>query len=157
MMKITFDIERYKELLQKEECLNQQSSSLVLENRDEFIELLSYGADVQNQISYQRKHEYYFLISQYIEKVFISSVFQWEFLKMEKEDGNAATIITNNFKQLAVFSVDLKAVKFSSLTDKIYDVCMLAIEFSPEEGISEQQFHKCVEKIYFEMRKFLKK
>jgi hypothetical protein len=35
-------------------------------------------------------------------------------------------MITNDFKQLAAFSVDLEAVKFSSLTGEIYDVCMLA-------------------------------
>ncbi|MFT5791521.1 MAG: hypothetical protein ACI9LI_000857 [Saprospiraceae bacterium] len=155
-MKITLDIERYKELLEKEKCLSQQSNSLVFEDRDEFIELLSYAASVQDQISYERREEYYSLISRYIEKVVISSVFECEFLEMEKEDGKAATMITNDFKQLAVFSVDLRALKFSSLTTKIYDVCMLALEFG-EEGISDQKSHKSVEKTYFEMRKFLKK
>jgi hypothetical protein len=156
-MKITLDVARYKELLEKEEYLNQRSNSLVFENRDEFLELLSYGSYVEDQICYERREEYYSLISRYIEKVVIPPVFQWEFLKMEKEDGKNATMITNDFKQLAVFSVDLKAIKFSSLTRKISDVCMLAVEFSPQEGISEQQFHKLVEKTYFEMHKFLKK
>jgi hypothetical protein len=49
-------------------------------------------------------------------------------------------MITKNFKQLAGFSVDLEAV-----------------EFSPEEGISDQKFRKSIEKPYFEIRKFLKK
>ena len=116
-----------EEKLEKEKCLNQQSNSLIFENRDEFIELLSYGAHVEGQISYEREiKEYYSLISRYIEKVVIPSVFQWEFLKMREEDSNAATMITNDFKQLAVFSVDLRALKFSSLTTKISDVSRLA-------------------------------
>jgi hypothetical protein len=75
-MKITSDIERYKELLEKEKCLNQQSNSLIFENKDEFIELLSYGARVEDQISYERKREYYSLISEYIEKVVTPQIFQ---------------------------------------------------------------------------------
>ena len=109
--------------------------------------MLSYGVRVEEQISYERKEEYYSLIFQYIEKVVTPPVFQWEFLEMEKEDGNAVTMITNDFKQLVIFSVDLKAVKFSSLTGEIYDVCMLAQKFGLEEGISDQKFHKSIEKI----------
>jgi hypothetical protein len=123
-MKITFDMDRYKELLEKKECLSQQSNSLIFENKDEFMELLSYGAFVKNQISYERREEYYSLISQYMEKVVTLPVFESEFLEMEKEDGKAAERITNDFKQLAIFSVDLKAVKFSFLTGRISDVCI---------------------------------
>jgi hypothetical protein len=153
-MKITFDMDYYDELLEKEKRLSQQSNSLIFENKDEFIELLSYGARVQNQISYERKKEYYSLISQYIEKVVTPPIFQSEFLKMEKEDVKAAKMITNDFKQLAIFSVDLKAVEFSSLIGEISDVSMLAQEFSSEEGISNQKFRKSIEKTFLQMQKF---
>ena len=49
-MKITFDINRYNELLEKEKRLSQENNSLIFENKDEFIELLSYGARVKDQI-----------------------------------------------------------------------------------------------------------
>jgi hypothetical protein len=130
-MKITFDMDRYNELLEKEKPLNQQSNSLIFENKDEFIELLWYGVSVENQISYERKEEYYSLISQYIEKVVTYPIFQSEFLEMEKEDGKAAKMISNDFKQLAIFSVDLKAMEFSSLMNEIPDVSMVAKEFGP--------------------------
>jgi hypothetical protein len=145
-MKITFDIERYKELLEKEKCLVQQSTSLIFKNRDEFIELLSYGADVMAQISYERKEKYYSLISEYIEKVVTPERFQSEPLKMGKEDSQAAGMIINDFKQLAIFSVDLKAVEFSSLIGEMSEVSMIAREFGPEEGISDQKFRKSIEK-----------
>jgi hypothetical protein len=153
-MKITFDMDRYNELLEKEKRLSQQSNSLIFENKDEFIELLSYGARVENQISYKRKREYYSLISEYIEKVFTPQRFQREFLKMEKEDAKAAKMITNDFKQLAIFSVDLKAVEFSSLIEEISDVSMVAQEFGPEEGISDQKFRKSIEKTFLQMQEF---
>jgi hypothetical protein len=153
-MKITFDIDRYNELLEKEKVLSQQSNSLIFENKDEFIELLSYGARVEDQISYERKEEYYSLISQYIEIIVTPQIFQWEFLKMEKEDAKVAKMITNDFKQLAIFSVDLKAVEFSSLIGEISDVSMVAREFSPEEGISDKEFRKSIEKTFLQMQEF---
>ena len=74
---------------------------------------------------------------------------------MEKEDGKAAKIITNDFKQLARFSVDLKAVEFSSLINEISEVCMVAREFGPKEGISDQNFRKSIEKTFLQIQNFL--
>lgn len=154
-MKITFDIDRYNELLEKEKRLSQENNSLIFENKDEFIELLSYGARVKDQISYERNQDYYSLISQYIDKVVTAPIFQSEFLKMEKEDAKAAKIITDDFKQLARFSVDLKAVEFSSLIEDISEVSMVACEFGPEEGISDQKFRKSIEKTFLQIQNFL--
>ena len=154
-MKITFDIDRYNELLEKEKRLSQKNNSLIFENKDEFIELLSYGARVKDQISYERNQDYYSLISQYIDKVVTAPIFQSEFLKMEKEDAKAAKIITDDFKQLARFSVDLKAVEFSSLIEDISEVSMVACEFGPEEGISDQKFRKSIEKTFLQIQNFL--
>ena len=126
-MKIKFNINRYNELLEKEKSLGQQNKSLIFENKEEFIKLPLSSANVESQIFYERKHDYYSLISQYIEKVITASKFQSEFLKMEKENAKAGKIIINDFKQLASFSVDLKAVEFSSLIEEIFDVCSLRI------------------------------
>ena len=49
-----FIIFQSNELLEKEKRLSQENNSLIFENKDEFIELLSYGARVQSQISYER-------------------------------------------------------------------------------------------------------
>lgn len=156
-MKITFDIDRYKQLLEKEKQLSQQSKSLIFENREEFRELLSYGGRVEKQISYQRKNDYHSLISQYIEKVVINPVFQYEFLEMEKEDDRTAKIITDDLERLVIFAIDLEALEFSSFIEKISEISMVAREFGSEEGISDQNFRQSVEKIYFKMQKFLEK
>ena len=73
---------------------------------------------------------------------------------MKKEDAKAADMITNDFKQLAIFSVDLKAVEFSSLIEKIFEVSMVLHKFSPEEGISDQKFRKSIEKTFLQMQEF---
>ena len=110
---------------------------------------------MEAQISYERNQDYYSLISQYIDKVVTAPIFQSEFLKMEKEDAKAAKIITDDFKQLACFSVDLKAMEFSSLIGGISEVCMVAREFGPEEDISDQKFRKSIEKTFLQIQNFL--
>jgi len=109
---------------------------------------------VKNQISYARKQEYYSLISQYIDKVVTAPIFQSEFLKMEKEDAKAAKIITDDFKQLARFSFDLKAVEFSSLIADISGIFMVAYEFGPKESINDQKFRKSIKKTFLQIQNF---
>ena len=49
-----------KYLLEKEENLNLQNKSLLLENKSEFLEFLSYSSSkLQNSISYQNREKYY--------------------------------------------------------------------------------------------------
>ena len=63
---INFDKTRYIELLKKEEILKNEGTSLVNENREEDLELLSYGVILENPIYYNRKAEYIFLGEEYL-------------------------------------------------------------------------------------------
>ena len=60
--KINFDKTEYIELLKKEELLKNQGTSLSNENPKEDSKLLSYGIILENQIYYNRKAEYIFLV-----------------------------------------------------------------------------------------------
>ena len=52
-----FNVSRYKELLELAE--NNKSSSTT----KDFFELLKYQADVQNEIHYNRRNDYFFLLN----------------------------------------------------------------------------------------------
>ena len=84
-MKHILNLSRYKYLLEKEENLNLQNKSLLLENKSEFLEFLSYSSKLQNSISYQNREKYYSLISRYLDDLITSGFFQWEFLELEKK------------------------------------------------------------------------
>jgi len=154
-MKIPLDINRYKKLLEKEKGLKKQNSSLIYQNREEFSELLSYPARVQKQIAYERRFEYLFLMSKYINKKISLWEFGSEFIQRTKEDSHSARVIRDDLTQLENFSVDLKAAEFSSLTSQLSADAKVAQEFRPEEGISDEQFHKSIEKTYCKMQKFI--
>jgi len=150
-MKHILNLSRYKYLLEKEENLNLQNKSLLLENKSEFLEFLSYSSKLQNSISYQNREKYYSLISQYLDDLITSGFFQWEFLELEKKDAESAEILLNDLKQSPTFSIDLIAIKFGSLVDKISELSDLAQEFGPQNDINNENFGESIKKIYSEM------
>ena len=74
---------------------------------------------------------------------------------MSKADSDLALVIRDDLNQLESFSVDLKAAEFSSLTSQLSADAMVAQDFGPEEGLSDERFHKSIEKTYYEMQKFI--
>lgn len=150
-MKHILNLSRYKYLLEKEENLNLQNKSLLLENKSEFLEFLSYSSKLQNSISYQNREKYYSLISRYLDDLITSGFFQWEFLELEKKDAESAKTLLNDLKQSPTFSIDLIAIKFGSLVDKISELSALAPEFDPQNGINNENFGESIKKIYSEM------
>lgn len=71
---------------------------------------------------------------------------------MQREDGEAATIIKKDLERLATFSIDFKADEFFSLIQEIYDVSNLASELGPINGIPEDRFRDSIQKIYFKLQ-----
>ena len=150
-MKHILNLVRYKDLLKKEKNLNLENKSLLIENKDEFLEFLSYNSKLQNSISYQNKEKYYSLISEYLDNLIPPQLFQWEFVELEQKDAEAAKILLNDIKESQTFSIELIAIKFGSLVDKISELSDIANEFGPEEGISNEKFLKSIKKIYSEI------
>ena len=150
-MKHILNLVRYKDLLKKEKNLNLENKSLLIENKDEFLEFLSYNSKLQNSISYQNKEKYYSLISEYLDNLIPPQLFQWEFVELEQKDAEAAKILLNDIKESQTFSIELIAIKFGSLVGKISELSNIANEFGPEEGISNENFLKSIKKIYFEI------
>mgnify|MGYP001799232808 CR=1 FL=1 len=146
-MSNNFNLKHYLELLGKQD----------LTEMDE-LQLLSYGALVERQISYNRKDEYFSLIRQYLAKKINPSTFRGKFLEMQKADDDTTKIIKENFEQLSNISIDLELEleedPFSLLIDLIYDNSMLAVEFGPEDGISEDEFRVSIEKAFSNSKLF---
>lgn len=131
-MKHILNLLRYKDLLKKEKKLNLENKSLLIENKDEFLEFLSYDSKLQNSISYQNKEKYYSLISQYLDNLISPQLFQSKIIELERKDAEAGEILLNDIKESQTFSIELIAIKFGSLVDKISELSDIANEFGPE-------------------------
>jgi hypothetical protein len=152
---INFDKTRYIELLKKEEI------SLFNENREEDLELLSYGVILENQIYYNRKVEYISLVEEYLRenagkdgaRLFVS-----EFFNIFKKDNKALEILEQGIKRLATFCIDPKSTEFSALINQIVGSCEL-LTFDPEDsyGMTLDQFRDSIEIIFFKIQNYFDK
>ena len=161
---INFDKSRYIELLKKEETLKNQEISLLDENPKERRELFSYKIILENQIYYNRKAEYIFLVEEYLRENAGEDgarLFVWEFFNIFKKDNKALKILEKEILQegiqkLATFCIDPKSTEFSALINQIVGSCEF-LTFDPEDtyGITLDQFRDSIEKIFFKIQKCL--
>ena len=97
---INFDKSRYIELLKKEETLKNEGISLLDENPKERRELFSYKIILENQIYYNRKAEYIFLVEEYLRENAGEDgarLFVLEFFKIFKKDNKALKFLKMKF------------------------------------------------------------
>ena len=127
-------LSRSKELLQLEE--NGEISFL-------YPELLNYRADIEEQISYNRKKDYFILIYEYLNRIISPYEFRFKFLQMEKEDSRKSTLILEDFQELEVFTLAKDLEKFSDLIDQISTLCFEYGEVwdGTMEPMSESEFY----------------
>ena len=158
---INFDKTRYIELLKKEKFLRNKGTSLLNENREEGLELLSYSVLLENQIYYNRKADYTFLIEEYLRENAGEDgarLFVWEFFKIFKKDNKAAKILEKEILQqgiqkLDTFQIDPKSAEFSDWIDQIAGSCDF-LTFDPEDtyGMTLDQFNDFIQKIYVKIQ-----
>jgi hypothetical protein len=154
---INFDKSRYIELLKNQE------RSLLDENPKERRELFSYKIILENQIYYNRKAEYIFLVEEYLRENAGEDgarLFVWEFFQIFKKDNKAFKILEKEILQeglqkLDTFWIDPKSTEFSALINQIVGSCEF-LTFDPEDtyGMTLDQFRDSIQKIYFKIQKF---
>jgi len=154
---IKFDKVRFNELLKKKALCQ------LVENSKEEFELLSYGIMLENQIYYNRKGEYIYLVEEYLKEnggEAGARMFQWDFCTLFKEDNQAVEIFEKEILEegsgkLENFEIDSKSKEFSVLINDIFGSCEF-LTFNPEDssGITVEEFKSEVEKTFLEMKKY---
>lgn len=151
-----FDVSRYRELLKRKDILEEQSEFIF--DEPEYRELLSYQGSVYTQIYFNRKSYYCSLIRKYLNKKIPSHLFIGRFLIMVEEDDKKAGKILQDFEQLSNFSINVTLDEFSSLFERIFDRCLQAFEFGPDDelyGVPENELRNSIEEIYFQLENYL--
>ena len=157
---LNLDKTRYIELLKKKKFLRNEGISLLDENRKEGLELLSYSIILENQINYNRKAEYIFLVEEYLRESAGEDgahLFIWEFFKIFKKDIKALGILEKEILQqgiqkLATFQMDPKSTEFSALVEDIFGFCeCLTFDHEDTYGITLDQFRDLIQQIYLEI------
>ena len=149
-----FNLSRYQELLAKEDSSTNDVKALFKDPI--FKELLSLRSSVERQVFYNNKKNYFVLIQNYLGERINPNVFRSQFIGIVNKDLTKSHKILHNFEELATFSIDLELDDFSSLFEKIHQICLYAFEFEDQDdAMSEDKFRDSIEKIFFKIRKYL--
>lgn len=139
-----FNLERYKELLELEKS-----------NKITFLdlELVTYEANIESQIYYNRKENYFSLMEKYLKGKIVGHEFRSKFLEMEKQDGKIAYIIQQDFQKLEVFTLADDLEEFSDLIGEISTLCLEYDEIwdGTMKRMSESEFYSLLNKHYFQL------
>lgn len=132
--------------------------TLIDKNPKERHKLFSYQIILGNQIYYNRKAEYIFLVEEYLKKnsdedgarLFVS-----EFFNIFKKDNKVLEILEHGIKRLAIFCINPKSTKFSALIHQIVGSSEF-LTFDPEDsyGITLDQFRAFLEKTFSQIEKY---
>ena len=90
----TFNKVRYIELLKKEKTFKNEWTDLSNQNNEESLELFYYGVILENQIYYNRKVEYTYLVEEYLRNnagEAGASIFQWDFFSLFQKNKKSAS------------------------------------------------------------------
>lgn len=150
-MNSKFNVKRYLELISKETIYSQQNKVFFEENKNAFMELLNYRADVVCQISYKRKNIYFSLVQKYLTEQISIDQFMTDFLDLQDKDSKDAAKVLNDFKKLSTFLIFSEAIQFSSLLLDIFNCSMGVIE---EDALSDTEFRESIERVFHQMKKY---
>ena len=141
-----FNVDRYKELLELEK--NNQITFLDLE-------LSTFKANIESQICYNNKENYFSLIEKYLKGTINGYQFRSEFQEMENQDVKIAYTIKGDFQKLEAFTLADDLEEFSNLIIEISTLCLEYDEIwdGMMVRMSESEFYSLVNKYYFQLAK----
>lgn len=147
-----FDTVEYIKLLEKEKILATKGYSLYSENEEENSRLRSYRITLEDQIYYNNRYEYQFLIKGYLSEKMSTLAFISAFLKLFRIDRDRLEPIEKDLKRLATFSIDSKSKNFATFISEIFEDC----DYSFDENckVTEEEFKDSIKKKYSQMQKY---
>jgi len=147
-----FDIVEYIKLLEKEKILATKGDSLYSKNQEENSRLCSYRVTLEDQIYYNKRYEYQFLIKDYISEKMSTLAFISVFLKLFRIDRDRFKPIEKDLKRLSTFSIDSKSKNFSTFISEIFEDCDYV--FDENCKVTEEEFKDSIKKKYSQMQKY---
>jgi len=165
-----FNIQRFCQLLQTEETLRKSQKSFFHENKNEYLELLSYRIMIRDQYFYQNHSKYLSIIKDFLERKIDTKTFISTFQDIKIRDEkrlNELTLIYDEYRRrldliqqqkdlekLFASSIDYESKRFSDLTGPILDFYWsfyFALDKDPE---FEKKYRNLVRENFMDMQNY---
>ena len=147
---MTFDKNKYFELLELEKKFNNQGKSFFEEDYDNYGKLIEYKVNLSTHIYWQNRKKYVSIIKSFINDVISADDFTNEFLVLWRENRDALDTIEINFDP------NPKSIGFFDIVDEIFHHCeMFEPESKHNERYSTTWLKIELKKTLFKMQKYL--
>lgn len=150
------DIERYRQLWEKEKTLRQNKQSFFHENREEYLELLKYQVVLENEVYFRQRKDYLSLLKAYLDDK-LDEDFYFSFLTLWNRDRKQADVLEQDFFQKGegILEIDSRANKFCHLLNCIFGAgeALTETEHTP---IDQKNFRNEIRQYFLKMQELLK-
>ena len=147
---MTFDKNKFFELLELEKKYKNQGKSLYKEDLDKYKKLIKYKVSLSTHIYWQDKEKYVSIIKSFINDVSSADDFTDEFLALWRKNRDALDTSEINFDP------NPKSIGFLDIVDEIFDYCEM---FEPEANQNEEYnaiwLKNSLKKTLLKMQKYL--
>ena len=118
------------------------------------MELIKYKSAIKKQISYNRKQDYFSLISEFLNRNLEIHEFESQINELQKEDDRKSKKILENFQNLQSFSLASDLEMFNTPINNILEACFdfyesLADDVKP---MTKNELYELVNKYYFQLQ-----
>jgi hypothetical protein len=115
-MKKNFFMDKlYFKLLQYKNKLEAEGKSFWVENQQDYMKLLDYEISIEDHFAWERKHQYFLLISNFIDKKINIDEYMIGLFNLDHEIKNRVKELKSNIPMLKEFKPNSVPEEFSDL------------------------------------------
>ena len=158
---MNYNKNRYLELLRRSQDLEKKGKSLSSESREDYLELLEYGAAVQDHIFWKDWHRLALLMENFINGMIDGEEFSDNVFGLHRKNINAHDALKVDFEKLEDFQPDLRSKGFSRFIsfsrseceDFVTDSTLVELGMVRENyEYTEEQLKNSIQKVLIEMK-----
>jgi hypothetical protein len=147
-----YNKKRYFDLLEYSNNLRKSEKVLYYENKEAFLELLSYQVIIENEVFWQSKDQFVLLMLNFINETLDAIEFKSEFFAITRQNQNLYESFERNFEKLENFKVNPKSEGFSTLIEEIFSDCDM---LNLDTEYNQTWLKECVKDALLKIQKYL--
>ena len=143
--------EKHKQLVIRSRDLKKQGKTLFRENPEEYSELLDYEIDVEEQIFWTNRGEFFLVMKDFLDNIINFDEFETAFTLLYQKTREEFDMFVIDLKQIEKFQPSTRSDRFAGYINTIFR----EFEAVEDEYCTEQDLKDYVKEAYLKFQKFL--
>ena len=145
-----YNKERHKQLVIRSQDLKNQGTHISNENREEYLELLHYNVEIEEQVFWTHRENFVLIMKNFLENILDFDEFETAFSLLNDEVRKEVNMFEIDLEQIDKFQPSTRSYRFASFIGSIYR----QFESVEDEYCTEQEVKDSVKEAYLKFQKF---